>query len=288
MLVRIKLQDSTTANLIASIKTIVLGNLTASGSAPTNLTGVDNSNSIIYGSVYQNSNNLYSNPQDDDIVKVHYTQSGKSSFLGFSEDGDYVRLKEIGDPSAPNVQNANISWGGLANLSASYFDVIVTDRHFAINQIVGAEMFLAVDMVHTSLTSRFANTHMTAYEYTSAGQSHNLVQLLNVYKPSDDDYVDISRTGEISSLSGDIIPTFTDTVIPLSSVVVGNQSSGMYPVYGLKGFANVPLFSGGGLLNDGSGNYYYTTGKRGYFGTTDTTSLLGDNSLGTQIAIEVQ
>ena len=286
MLVRIKLLSTTTsANLVASMKTIVEGNMTVSGSAPTNLTGVDNANSIVYGTAYTNSNNKYS-VSGDVITKVHATNSSYNSGFELNAGTD-LEITGFGDPSSLTTPH-NVTFF-YKDLTTSYLDVIVNDKIFAINQVVGNRCVIIADLVSTSfVTSAFPDTILQMYEFTTESGPHDEVEFAKIYDDTDGAYVSKTSFNRIHSMASDHIARQNDTVIPLSSAMVGSQLDSLFPVLGIKGIANTPIFSGGGLLNDGNGNYYYVTGKTGYYGTNATGSVYTDVSAGSQIVLEVQ
>jgi hypothetical protein len=60
-----------------------------------------------------------------------------------------------------------------------------------------------------------------------------------------------------------------------------------YPVLGIKGFSNTPVFSGGGTMYDTSNNVYYTTGYLAGSGvSTAVVYTPGNAYVGAQILIE--
>ena len=294
MLVRIKLQDTTTAaDLVANIKTIVQGSMTVTGNVPNNLTGVDNDSSRMVGTLFTNANSKYS-VAGDVVTKEHYNNSSYSSGFELEAGSNNLNIIGYGDPTALTTPTDTAQFD--ADLSSNYLDVIVNDKIFAINQVVGSKLVIIADLAVTSfITSAFPDTIAQFYEFTTAADiNHQRVEFAKIYSDADDAYVtkainaNINFTPKIHSIAADHIQTVDNTVVPLSSVMVGLQTEGLYPVHGLKGIANTPLFSGGGTLDDGNNNYYYTTGKKGFYGTTSTSSNEAEHQLGSQIVLEIQ
>lgn len=291
MLVRMKLKDSTTSSdLVASLRTIINGTLTTSGNNPTNLTGISDSNSLVYGSVFADSNSLYSFDSANGFIvtKINSENSSYTSAFKLQAASNNLKITEIG-ASADSLAACNNEASWIKNQSANYLDVIINDKILAIHQVVGAKLGIIADLKATSLvTNALPDTVLQFYEYTTVSDlNHDAGELTSVYDDDIEDYAKLNDV-KINSTTSDHIQKIDTTIVPLAAATVGTQIGGAYPVLGIKGISSTPLFAPAGILDDSDGNYYYTTGKRGFFGGETAENLYTEAGVGSLIVIEVQ
>jgi hypothetical protein len=301
MLVRLKLTSSSTGTtLSANIASILAGTMTTTNDngtvRPSNLSEVDQSGSSVLGTIWNNSNGLYASPAQYYYTKINSVNSNYTSWFRIRPGGtqlvvswgnDYSTLNEYSTSEFTSLVNGTSTTGTV--------DIIVTDKILAIHQQATAGSIILADLSASGMLNAFTESCrlvgcVPTTKDTSGvpDQYYKVFQFPKVWSPTEDKY--ITMTGAtLHAMTSDVVPDpiNQNIKIPLSNCYVGDQDKLFYPVLGIKGFSNTPVFSGGGTMYDASNNVYYTTGYLAGGGTSATVVYTPGNAyVGAQIVIE--
>lgn len=301
MLVRIKQKStSTITELLANLKTIITGAMTTTTVngvvQPSNLTNIDSANSSVLGTVWTNSNALYSNPTGNDYTKKNNAYTSFEHWFKLSASSNKLAVA-YGNSYANTAVNTSGVLTSLIDATATdkTIDIIITDKVFFVNQAPTRGMALICDVAKNGMNRYFTDSMMmtgcvpTAVDDTGVPDAYYQVFTIpKAYSLTSSSYV--NQTGMwLHNLSADLAPDAKNktTKVPLSTCYVGNQQQGFYPIYGIKGFSNTPIFFDGGVMYDSDNKVYYTTGKLAASGTSSAVVYTEGNAYqGSQIVIE--
>lgn len=302
MLVKIKqTSTSTITELLANLKTIITGAMTSATSngalRPTNLTNIDSANSSILGTTWTNSNTLYSNPTGNDYKKKNNAYTTYEHWFKLSASTNQLAV-EFGNSYANTAADTSGVQVSLINATSTdkTIDVIITDKIFFVNQAPTRGMALICDVAKNGMNRYFTDSMMmtgcipTAVDDTGVPDAYYQVfSIPKAYSVTSSKYVNQTSMW-LHNLSGELTPdakTSKTTKVPLSTCYVGNQQQGFYPIYGVKGFSNIPIFFDAGIMYDSDTKVYYTTGKLAASGTSSAVVYAQGNAYqGSQIVIE--
>jgi hypothetical protein len=301
MLVRLKLTSSSTATtLIANITSILAGTMTTAddnGTArPSNLSEVVQAESSVLGTVWNNSSGLYANPATSYYTKTNSIDSNSTAWFRLQSNGNFIDANWGADYSDTSTYVVGDQTSMIDCTSTTgTIDIIVTDKIFAIHQIPSSGSIIFADLAACGMlnafteSSKFVGCVPTTKDTSGVPDAYYKVfKFPKVWDPATDKY-NVLSNATLHTMSSDIIPDpmNQNVKIPLSTCYVGDQTTVFYPVLGIKGFSNTPVFSGGGTMYDTSNNVYYTTGYLAGSGvSTAVVYTTGNAYVGAQILIE--
>jgi len=301
MLVRIKqTSTSTITELLANLKTIITGAMTSATSngalRPTNLTNIDSANSSILGTTWTNSNTLYSNPAGNDYKKKNNAYTTYEHWFKLSASSTKLAVQFGNNYANTSVDASTVSTTLIdATATDRTIDVIITDKIFFVNQPTTQGMALICDVARNGMNRYFTDSMMMAGCLPTAADTTGVpdaqYQVFNIPKAYSIDNSKYENTTNmwLHNLSADLVSDSKNktTKVPLSTCYIGNQQQGLYPIYGVKGFANTPVFMDAGIMYDSDNKVYYTTGRLASTGTSSAVVYQDGNAYqGSQIVIE--
>ena len=301
MLVRLKLTSSSTATtLLSNIQAIITGTMTTANDSgtlrPSNLSEVVQAESVVLGTIWNNSNSLYANPAETYYTKTNSVDSNSTAWFKLIPFGTQIRATWGADYSDQTVYNSG-DQTSLVNCTSTTgtVDVIITDKIFVIHQNATAGQIIFADMAACGMLNAFTESSKlvgcvpTTKDIAGLPETYYQVfKFPKIWDPSTDKYATVSNA-TLHTISSDIIPDpmNKNVKIPLSTCYVGDQDTVLYPVLGMKGFSNTPIFGAGGIMYDTSNNVYYTTGYLAGSGVSTTVVYTPGNAyVGAQIVIE--
>ena len=301
MLVRLKLTSSSTATtLLSNIQAIITGTMTTANDSgtlrPSNLSEVVQAESVVLGTVWNNSNSLYANPVATYYTKTNSVDSNSTAWFSLTDSGNFITANwgaDYSDQTAYSVGNQTSMIDCTATTGT--VDIIITDKIFVIHQNATSGQIIFADMAACGMLNAFTESSKlvgcvpTTTDTTGVPDAYYQVfKFPKVWNPELDKYGVLSGA-TLHTMSSDIIPDpmNQNVKIPLSTCYVGDQDTTLYPVLGIKGFSNTPIFGGGGIMYDTSNNVYYTTGYLAGSGvSTSVVYTPGNAYVGAQIVIE--